>query len=47
MGGGSEITRLGERIVTWRTSGQSYHGLWDYAMWRGDVQTQRNPMELV
>jgi integrase len=22
-------------------------GLWDYAMWRGDVPTQRNPMELV
>ena len=21
--------------------------LWDYAMWRGDVPTQRNPMELV
>jgi len=21
--------------------------LWDYAMWRGDVATQRNPMELV
>ena len=21
--------------------------LWDYAMWRGDVSTQRNPMELV
>ena len=47
VGGSSEITRLGERIVTWRTSGQSYHGLWDYAMWRGDVPTQRNPMELV
>jgi integrase len=23
------------------------HVLWDYAMWRGDVPTQRNPMELV
>ena len=23
------------------------HTLWDYAMWRGDVPTQRNPMELV
>ncbi|HWR36832.1 MAG TPA: tyrosine-type recombinase/integrase [Clostridia bacterium] len=23
------------------------HLLWDYAMWRGDVPTQRNPMELV
>ena len=23
------------------------HALWDYAMWRGDVLTQRNPMELV
>src|SRR5437016_12283265 len=23
------------------------HGLWEYAMWRGDVVTQRNPMELV
>ncbi len=23
------------------------HALWDYAMWRGDVSTQRNPMELV
>jgi integrase len=23
------------------------HALWDYAMWRGDVPTQRNPMELV
>jgi integrase len=23
------------------------HSLWDYAMWRGDVPTQRNPMELV
>lgn len=22
-------------------------GLWDYAMWRGDIPTQRNPMELV
>jgi hypothetical protein len=21
--------------------------LWDFAMWRGDVPTQRNPMELV
>jgi integrase len=21
--------------------------LWDYAMWRGDIATQRNPMELV
>lgn len=23
------------------------HLLWDYAMWRGDIPTQRNPMELV
>ena len=23
------------------------HALWDYAMWRGDAPTQRNPMELV
>jgi len=23
------------------------HTLWDYAMWRGNVPTQRNPMELV
>lgn len=23
------------------------HALWDYAMWRGDAATQRNPMELV
>jgi integrase len=23
------------------------HVLWDYAMWRGDVPTSRNPMELV
>src|SRR5437870_556648 len=23
------------------------HGLWEYAMWRGDTVTQRNPMELV
>jgi len=23
------------------------HALWDYAMWRGEVPTQRNPMELV
>lgn len=23
------------------------HALWEYAMWRGDVPTQRNPMELV
>jgi integrase len=23
------------------------HALWDYAMWRGEVATQRNPMELV
>ena len=23
------------------------HLLWDYAMWRGDVPTQRNPIELV
>jgi len=23
------------------------HILWDYAMWRGDVPTQRNPLELV
>jgi integrase len=23
------------------------HSLWDYAMWRSDVPTQRNPMELV
>lgn len=23
------------------------HTLWDYAMWRGDMPTQRNPMELV
>ena len=23
------------------------HVLWDYAMWRGDMPTQRNPMELV
>jgi integrase len=23
------------------------HTLWDFAMWRGDVPTQRNPMELV
>ena len=23
------------------------HALWDYAMWRGDLATQRNPMELV
>jgi integrase len=23
------------------------HVLWDYAMWRGDTPTQRNPMELV
>jgi integrase len=23
------------------------HVLWDFAMWRGDVPTQRNPMELV
>jgi integrase len=23
------------------------HTLWDYAMWRSDVPTQRNPMELV
>ncbi len=23
------------------------HTLWDYAMWRCDVPTQRNPMELV
>ncbi len=23
------------------------HTLWDYAMWRGDVPTERNPMELV
>jgi integrase len=23
------------------------HALWDYAMWRGDMATQRNPMELV
>jgi integrase len=22
-------------------------GLWDFAMWRGDIPTQRNPMELV
>ena len=21
--------------------------LWDFAMWRGDVPTERNPMELV
>ena len=21
--------------------------LWEFAMWRGDVATQRNPMELV
>jgi len=23
------------------------HALWEYAMWRGDIPTQRNPMELV
>ncbi len=23
------------------------HAIWDYAMWRGDAPTQRNPMELV
>jgi len=23
------------------------HGLWDYAMWRGDVETTRNPIDLV
>jgi hypothetical protein len=23
------------------------HALWDYAMWRGDAATPRNPMELV
>jgi len=27
--------------------GALIHSLWDYAMWRGDVATQRNPMELV